>query len=521
MQAYQQHIQHGRRKTGSCNFFRWFSFAAILSQLLVFRYLSKRWPSLNHTYEPPTTTASSHISNNFNPPKDLNQNRAPDGSLDDIPLFYNTDTRRLPYTTVQCVGENFEPDNSWLFRSCKFQNVCFDTNAKEFVFVQSPTERALKDTFLRASSKEFIAISSLAKEESKFSLGPIHFETSPQEEESLRWFPKIIQRDEMPTTGFYELPSNIVLVPFRAALEKKDASLAQVLWDTFFPIYTLLFIFKLTPKEGMKMFPIQHLVATQTEVKMGSMHILQLLTGQYNHQLVSTSNFHVQPQQLRSNLICARTAVAGLGIIADRGFHLPERWRTKNPAIPPAALHAISVNLSTHNVAQGIVLKQFRDFMLDNLGFPTTATESQGIQITFYSTQQSEIHQQIMTKLASAKTDMKVSSLERSLVDSSSSLSETIKGIAESSVLIVDCCSQEAALAAALLPLGSTLVILLDEQKQGGMSAEEVKMNSWTWELLDNAGYIRTHWLTKDGEGTVVDQVVQTIRSELHALMSR
>ena len=38
-----------------------------------------------------------------------------------------------PKTDIHCVGENFEENRSWLFRSCRFETFCFDTKLKDFV----------------------------------------------------------------------------------------------------------------------------------------------------------------------------------------------------------------------------------------------------------------------------------------------------------------------------------------------------------------------------------------------------
>jgi hypothetical protein len=158
----------------------------VLSQLFLFRYLSSQWPVLNHPYEPPTSNVKDSV--------------IPDGSLKGIPLHYNRGSK-IPQTSVQCIGENFE-SNAWLFRSCRFQNLCFDTNQKDFVFIQSTAEKNLRDTVLEAKSEQFVTISSLFSENTKISLGPIHSQISPQDEEALRWFPKIIQQADL-SSGFY------------------------------------------------------------------------------------------------------------------------------------------------------------------------------------------------------------------------------------------------------------------------------------------------------------------------------
>ena len=38
-----------------------------------------------------------------------------------------------PKTDIHCVGENFQEDRGYMFRSCRFTTFCFDTKLKDFV----------------------------------------------------------------------------------------------------------------------------------------------------------------------------------------------------------------------------------------------------------------------------------------------------------------------------------------------------------------------------------------------------
>ena len=66
-----------------------------------------------------------------------------DGSFNGFDL-YKVD--RPPKTDIHCVGENFQEDMGYVFRSCQFETFCFDTKLNDFVvYPERPVEGTIDD----------------------------------------------------------------------------------------------------------------------------------------------------------------------------------------------------------------------------------------------------------------------------------------------------------------------------------------------------------------------------------------
>lgn len=67
----------------------------------------------------------------------------PDGTFNGFSL-HKVD--RPPRTDIHCIGENFEEDMGYVFRSCRFETFCFDTKLNEFVvYPERPLEGSKND----------------------------------------------------------------------------------------------------------------------------------------------------------------------------------------------------------------------------------------------------------------------------------------------------------------------------------------------------------------------------------------
>jgi hypothetical protein len=66
---------------------------------------------------------------------------------------------------IHCVGENYQPD-SWMYRSCQFRNLCWDTETHEFLLFPSPEELALLEQLERLSRPDLVTISSISSSSS-------------------------------------------------------------------------------------------------------------------------------------------------------------------------------------------------------------------------------------------------------------------------------------------------------------------------------------------------------------------
>ena len=51
-----------------------------------------------------------------------------DGHLNGLDLFH---INRPPVSHVHCIGENFDDENSYVYRSCEYKNLCYDLDQKQ------------------------------------------------------------------------------------------------------------------------------------------------------------------------------------------------------------------------------------------------------------------------------------------------------------------------------------------------------------------------------------------------------
>ncbi len=136
------------------------------------------------------------------------ERRNADGSFNGFPIYFNNGSK--PYhSTVHCVGDN-HLKSAWMYRSCEFRHLCFDTEAKQYVIYRSALEKALSQA-IDDRNDSLVSVSTLTNV--SVSVGGINPRWN-EDRNRLKWFPKI--EEEPLTQGFYELPSDVVVVPFHS-----------------------------------------------------------------------------------------------------------------------------------------------------------------------------------------------------------------------------------------------------------------------------------------------------------------
>jgi hypothetical protein len=163
------------------------------------------------------------------------------GTFNGYPIYYvdlqsstsNRTSTRTEHSTVHCASDNFQHDTAWIYRSCQFRRLCFDTNENDFVIFRSPHDVKVQEALAKykdgpppASSSMFGRFSSL------FTSTAVKDHTSTSLDESvalgglnpkwtwdgmnrMKWFPKVVITDEIPEQ-YYELDPNVVWVPFHS-----------------------------------------------------------------------------------------------------------------------------------------------------------------------------------------------------------------------------------------------------------------------------------------------------------------
>ena len=138
-----------------------------------------------------------------------------DGYFNTIPItkrVHNGKNHRQQYSSMHCIGETHDTANSWMYRSCSFRNLCFDTSKSDFVLLHNPSEIKLMknrfpQTFISTSMYEYNATGGVAIG----GINPRWFGNDfNQGIEKVRWFPRIVHPND-DVYDIYEFPSSVVM----------------------------------------------------------------------------------------------------------------------------------------------------------------------------------------------------------------------------------------------------------------------------------------------------------------------
>jgi hypothetical protein len=422
-----------------------------------------------------------------------------DGTFNGYPVYYKE--KQGVHTAPHCVGENYQKGKAWMHRSCKFNFICFDTSTKDYVVFQSPEEEKI---YAHLEKRPLLDVSQSYLKQSHnqsntVSLGGINLKWTMKKDgvPRLEWFPEIRTADPSSLMPYYELSPNVVMVPFHSM---NGANPGHLVWDDFLPIFTLLTMFQLEAESDLLM--MRYVLKGESRGLWAScdwkddkredcekMHkkFLPLMMGQDPvHNLTTTENFNFQPKgDAKANLICARQGVAGMGALTDHGTNKLHGWDEEDYK-------------STHNHGRGGMLYEFRNYMMANIGLPLDYNHKPPFRVVF-----SEKSSNIPTRNIdfTSQIDLLRKSFNPNYVSVESyifkdlSLSEQLEIASQTSIFITGCGG--GAVTATFLPRGAS--VLLYYLEDGG-----VKDNKETgtparldWDLFNNLGYLKVHWLPK------------------------
>lgn len=437
---------------------------------------------------PPTTTsitATDTTTDNeaINKPKT-------DGFFNGHPVHYE------PYqegwhSSVHCIGENFGPE-SWKHRSCHFQNLCFDMKNQSFVLFTSPEQIQLEEAVRHANLTEFTTAFSM---NTTVSIGGINSKWG-RDAARLEWFPKLIPIDELKNAGGqYMFSNDAALIPFHSFAGFNPGHLV---WDDFLPIYTLLSMFQLLEKDLVLMRYKHEFwqwascdrrwnTGRDPHCKVMLKKFLPLM-GQQLETMTTQENFNMTWSNDNNNVnknitkyVCATNGAAGLGMLTDHGQKL-HGWKKSDYEF-------------SHNIGRGGLLLDFRNYMLKNTNIkPDKSISKPPYKIVFSVASSStsarsatfEEHKKLLKERLGEKYPMEIISVKLS----SMSLPEQNELVSGASIMITMCGG--GAVTGMFLPKGASLLTFFNEEERGGDTSPRLD-----WDLLNNLGYIRVHWLPK------------------------
>ena len=431
-----------------------------------------------------------------------------DGTFNNIPIYYREETTTTTpprYSSVRCIGENFQGDNwskSHMTRSCLFHHLCFNTTTHQFVLFRSPHEDKLLEYTTQniENDRDEQAEGAHAPRKQTFvsttmynktvALAPL-VNNDPRLHQVFQWFPDIVtvQGDEngvssaAPPRSFYELPDGVAWIPFQAVAGHNPGHL---LWDSFLTIFKLLTIFGIQDKYLLIMRmhmgkPVWGTCEMTSKLK----EKCRKMIPKFLPFMATSPDFYSNSNDFqflttttpKSDLVCAKTAAAGLGLLSDHG------WGQHGQT----ALDFEDARM----VGQSAILRQFRDYGMKNLGVPTpppnvleppyrivfsrnsTGSRKRNVDLTPDIT--------ACRAALSHRRDVQIQEVEFATMP----LAEQIQFISETAILISVTGGGTAT--ATFLPDGSSLILLYM------MRYKQPQYHDFG--IFENAGYIQPHWI--------------------------
>ena len=440
------------------------------------------------------TTKDNHLPRATKAQRQRRNHPAGDGTFNHIPIYYRSTAQdnNQRYSSVRCLGESFSDDKSTqshLSRSCLFQHLCFNTTTKRFILFASPAEEALAP-YTATSPRAMISTSMYNKSVALGPLGKIQLQKEGNRYDLFKWFPDIIvQHDnEQQPTGFYELPDNVVWIPFQIIAGQNPGHL---LWDSFLTIFRLLTMFDLQPESTSLLLTRLHLpraVWGTCQMNRAVYEKCQKIVPKFlpimgvpPETFSTTHDFNLtitaNDGLAQSDLVCARTGAAGLGLLADHGWgkHGQEEndWHDYRFA------------------GQSNLLHQFRDYGMQNLGVLSQKggrlNDNYRIVFSVNSTSSAGRRSDFVPEIAACRAAFgHDANIEIHTVElASMPLVQQVEFISETDILIGAMGGGTAT--ATFLPDGASLIlwyILFHDEPQ-----------YLDFGIFENAGYIQPHWL--------------------------
>ena len=456
--------------------------------------------------------------------------------------------RCTPHTNLY--GNN----KTWMYRSCTFTNLCFDLNSSQYVVFTTST-----------SAKE--SNPQLPQQETDSTI-PSNFKVHPDHTNSLsmalgglnsrwdvghgldrgswkvQWFPEVRNASTTLPLHYYQLDDSVVWIPFHSFA---GHNVGHLLWDDFYPLWRLSHIFGYT--ESAKWLLIRHVLKevlyASCDIRrnkrmqcksnfdkflplldvspstFSSSRLVQLrLTPDFVSEEESNSN-KPPPPPVAPTLVCAKHAIAGLGMLTDHGNH-DHGWQEEQ-----------GKSWVPHNLGKGRQFYDFSQFALSNIRTaygihppptPTTPHKST-IPIISFSVLSSRDWDRRLDFAPQVDALRKTLSKEQAHIRTfalwNMTLPEQLQ-VAVSSNIFVSTCGG-ASMTATFLPRGASLIIFYNPM--GGWDFETQTTNGHParldWDLLNNAAHLRVHWLPLSSTMNSTDDLelfVQLVKHELRII---
>lgn len=223
---------------------------------------------------------------------------------------------------------------------------------------------------------------------------------------------------------------------------------------------------------------------------------LPMLVGRnYPYAFTTTNSTDIRNIPEPNPLICAETALVGIGDLTDHGNNKAHGWERQD-----------------YDDVQnsGRRLLEFRNFLVSNLNIPINPTIQRKV---IFSTMSSKTPSRSMDFVRQIEllNSMKIHAESYKMKDLS--LEEQVKLVHDAAIYVTFCGG--GAMNAMLLPEGSSVIIYYSQD--GGvehnlMTGEPARLD---WDLFNSLSYLRVHWLPKQSASNDLNTFILLILHEL------
>jgi hypothetical protein len=185
----------------------------------------------------------------------------------------------------------------------------------------------------------------------------------------------------------------------------------------------------------------------------------------------------------KSNLVCARHGLAGMGSLTDHGVKKGHGWETSDYKI-------------THNSGRGGQLWKFRNFMLGNLGLSVTEAPptTKPLKIIFSEASSNAAYRnfnwsQYIKALEAADLDVVI----EKYMFKDYSLKEQAEIIGQAAIFVT--ASGGGAVTATFLPRGASVVLFYGSDTGLNNGRKSFTPARLDFDYFNNMAYLRCHWI--------------------------
>jgi hypothetical protein len=367
-----------------------------------------------------------------------------------------------PTTQVHCLGEKIFPNREGAekFRSCHFENLCFDLETKSFVLFPSQNSELLQ---------------SLPSDQNHFSSIPKKMHGIPN------GFPRSASRVNV--SSYYQLDGM-----WLAMQTLNTCNPAHVLWDSWLPLYSLLDVFGLQEES---------LLISRYNSKSDCPSLNEALEADFGFPNRTASHDAMPisiPGAQSSKYVCGRHSAMGIGWLNDHGVS-QHGWDASDLTFPV-------------NVGRGPELQRFRARILRQMGLK----DIDPVELRYLPPQVVFLHSSSRHKIRQLDFQEAIQSMkefipgtEVSEVDIGKPLNFKDMALIASNASIYVSAVGGATVGAFFLPKDASLILYGDKDMY------------LDFDLFNNFGHLRVHWLSVSSRQNDTQFLNELVRDELNS----